>query len=297
MKIRTFSRHLREGFRNIGRNGWMSFASISSVAITLFILGVFLLLALNINHYTQVVENQVEIRVFLKKETTQEQIEKLKNQLEQQPGIESVTFITKEEGLAKFRESFGEKAYWFEGLDEENPLSDELAIKPKNPQETSLVADRISQYPHIESVNYGKGTIEKLFSITKVIRNVGLGFIIALAFTAMFLISNTIKLTIVARRREIQIMKLVGATNAFIRWPFFIEGLLLGVLGAVVPIALLVMGYQYLIRFVQVDLNLYFLELLPLDPLGWQLAGLLLGIGAFIGVWGSVVSVRRFLRI
>jgi len=298
MKIRTLYRHVREGLRNIGRNGWMSFASVSSVAITLFILGVFVLLAMNVNHTAQVVESQVEVRVFLKKETTPEQIEKLKNQIEDLPQVKSVTLITKEEGIAKWKEDFGEKSYLFEGLEgEENPLSDELVVKPQNPRETALVAERVNSFPHIESINYGKETVEKLFSITTVVRNVGLGFIVALAFTAMFLISNTIKMTIVARRREIQIMKLVGATNAFIRWPFFIEGLLLGVLGAIVPVALLVVGYQYLIRFVKVDLNLYFLELLPLDPLAWQMAGLLMGIGAFIGVWGSIVSVRRFLKI
>lgn len=297
MKIRTMSRHMREGFRNIGRNGWMSFASMSSVAITLFILGVFLLMAMNVNHYADVVEKQVEIRVFLKKDIDSDQTEKVGEKIQALPQVESVTFISKEEGLVKFKESFGEKAYWFEGLDKENPLSDEFVVKTKDPRDTSAMGEQIKNFPFVESVNYGKGMIEKLFSITKVVRNVGVAFIVGLAFTAMFLIANTIKLTIVARRREIEIMKLVGATNAFIRWPFFVEGLLMGMLGAIVPIVLLLLGYQYLIRFVQVDLSLYFLELLPLDPLAWQISGLLIGIGAFIGVWGSMMSVHRFLKI
>lgn len=297
MKIRTMSRHMREGFRNIGRNGWMSFASMSSVAITLFILGVFLLMAMNVNHYADVVEKQVEIRVFLKKDTDPDQTAKVGEKIQALPQVESVTFISKEEGLAKFKESFGENAYWFEGLDKENPLSDEFVVKTKDPRDTSVMGEQIKNFPFVESVNYGKGMIEKLFSITKAVRNVGVAFIVGLAFTAMFLIANTIKLTIVARRREIEIMKLVGATNAFIRWPFFVEGLLMGMLGAIVPIILLLLGYQYLIRFVQVDLSLYFLELLPLDPLAWQISGLLIGIGAFIGVWGSMMSVHRFLKI
>ncbi|MBP1932588.1 permease-like cell division protein FtsX [Ammoniphilus resinae] len=297
MKVRTMGRHLREGSRNITRNGWMSFASMSSVAITLFILGVFLLLALNVNHIANVVERQVEIRVFVKQGVEKVEVDKLAEKLKDFSQVESVTFIPKEEGLENFKKSFGDKAYWFEGLEKENPLSDEFVVKTKDPVETEMVAERIKNLPYVESVNYAKDMIKKLFTITTMIRNVGIGFIVALAFTAMFLIANTIKLTIVARRREIEIMKLVGATNSFIRWPFFIEGLLMGGLGSVVPILLLLLGYRYLIDLVQVDLNLYFLDLLPLNPLAWQLSVLLMGIGAFIGVWGSMMSVRRFLKV
>ncbi|RKD21823.1 cell division protein FtsX [Ammoniphilus oxalaticus] len=298
MKFRTLTRHAREGFRNIGRNGWMSFASVSSVAITLFVLGLFLVLAMNVNHSADVVEKQVEVRAYLKADTTHEQVGQVQEEIEQLATVESVNFITKEQGLETFRESWGDKGNLLTGLEgEENPLLDAFAVKPKNPQETSTIAETLTELPHIENVVFGEETIEKLFSVTKVVRNIGMVLIIALAFTAMFLIANTIKLTIVARRREIEIMKLVGATNAFIRWPFFIEGLLMGVVGAIIPIAILLTGYYYVIKFVKVDLNLYFLQLLPLDPLAWQITLLLMGIGAFIGVWGSMVSVRRFLKI
>ncbi|RXT04015.1 permease-like cell division protein FtsX [Ammoniphilus sp. CFH 90114] len=297
MKIRTVGRHVREGFRNVGRNGWMSFASMSSVAITLFILGVFLLMALNVNHIAETVESQVEMRVILKKETDMDQAEKVRERLQAIPQVETVTFVTKEEGLAKFRESFGESAYLFEGLEKENPLLDEFVVRTKDPRDTAMIAERVKNFPHVEKVNYGKGMIEKLFTITTAMRNIGIAFIVALAFTAMFLIANTIKLTIVARRKEIEIMKLVGATNSFIRWPFFVEGLMMGGLGAIIPTLLLLAGYKYLIDFVKEDLNLYFIDLLPLDPLAWQVGGLLLGIGAFLGIWGSIVSIHRFLKV
>jgi cell division transport system permease protein len=297
MKLSTVGRHMREGFFNIGRNGWMSFASMSSVAITLFILGVFLLLAMNVNHIANVVERQVEIRVFLEPDTDRAQSAELEQQLKAMPQAESVVFVTKEEGLEDFKESFGDRANLFNGLEQENPLSDEFVVKAKEPQETESIAKQIQGLPHVESVNYGKETIEKLFTITETLRNVGIAFIVALSFTAMFLIANTIKLTIIARRKEIEIMKLVGATNSFIRWPFFIEGLLMGVSGAVIPIILLLTGYNYLLQLIQVDLSLYFLDLLPFDPLAWQLTLVLLGIGAFIGIWGSMMSVRRFLKV
>jgi cell division transport system permease protein len=297
MKLSTVGRHMREGFFNIGRNGWMSFASMSSVAITLFILGVFLLLAMNVNHIANVVERQVEIRVFLEQDTDRAQSAELEQQLKAMPQVESVVFVTKEEGLEDFKESFGDRANLFNVLEQENPLSDEFVVKAKEPQETEIIAKQIQGLPHVESVNYGKETIEKLFTITETLRNVGITFIVALSFTAMFLIANTIKLTIIARRKEIEIMKLVGATNSFIRWPFFIEGLLMGVSGAVIPIILLLAGYNYLLQLIQVDLSLYFLDLLPFDPLAWQLTLVLLGIGAFIGIWGSMMSVRRFLKV
>jgi cell division transport system permease protein len=298
MKIRTLGRHVREGVKNLGRNGWMTFASISAVAMTLLILGVFLILALNVNNFAQTVEKQVEIRVFLDVLATKENIQQVEQNIRAIPKVESVTFISKEEGLKQFKESLGEKAYLFEGLEKDNPLPDSFVVKTKLPQETAAVAKQIKQLEYVNSVNYGEGTVEKLFAWTSTIRNVGIAFIVGLGFTAMFLIANTIKLTIVARRREIEIMKLVGATNWFIRWPFFVEGFLMGVVGAVIPILLLSISYHYLLDTVNSSLPTQQLfKLLPLFPLVNQVALTLIVIGAFIGIWGSLVSVRRFLRV
>src|SRR5690606_38771859 len=152
-------------------------------------------------------------------------------------------------------------------------------------------------YDFVHSVNYGKGKVEKIFSAVKVSRNIGIGLILGLVFTAMFLISNTIKITIFARQREIEIMKLVGATNSFIRWPFFLEGLFLGILGSLIPIGIILGFYNFLYDLIQPQLNGTFLELLAFNPFAYQVTGLLLLIGAFIGVWGSLMSVRKFLKV
>jgi cell division transport system permease protein len=298
MKIRTLGRHVREGVKNLGRNGWMSFASISAVTITLFILGVFLVLAMNVNYFAQSVEKQVEIRVFMDLLATKENITQVENNIKKLPQVESVSFIPKDEGLKQFKESLGEKAYLFEGLEESNPLPDAFAVKTKQPQDTATVAAQIKNFQYVKSLTYGEGTVDKLFSLTEAVRNVGIVFIIGLGFTAMFLIANTIKLTIVARRREIEIMKLVGATNWFIRWPFFVEGLLMGVAGALIPTIMLTVGYYYLLDAIHSSFEASQLfKLLPLFPLVYQVALALLAIGAFIGIWGSLVSVRRFLRV
>lgn len=298
MKIRTLGRHVREGVKNLGRNGWMSFASISAVTITLFILGVFLVLAMNVNYFAQSVEKQVEIRVFMDLLATKENITQVENNIKKLPQVESVSFIPKDEGLKQFKESLGEKAYLFEGLEESNPLPDAFTVKTKQPQDTAAVAAQIKNLQYVKSLTYGEGTVDKLFSLTGAVRNVGIAFIIGLGFTAMFLIANTIKLTIVARRREIEIMKLVGATNWFIRWPFFVEGLLMGVAGALIPTIMLMVGYYYLLDAIHSSFEASQLfKLLPLFPLVYQVALALLAIGAFIGIWGSLVSVRRFLRV
>lgn len=298
MKIRTLGRHVREGVKNLGRNGWMSFASISAVTITLFILGVFLILAMNVNYFAQTVEKQVEIRVFLDVLATKENVAQVEQNIKAIPKVDTVTFIPKDEGLKQFKESLGEKAYLFEGLEKDNPLPDTFVVKTKDPKDTSVVAAQIKKLEYVKSLNYGEGTVEKLFAWTGAIRNVGIAFIIGLGFTAMFLIANTIKLTIVARRREIEIMKLVGATNWFIRWPFFVEGLLMGVIGALIPTAMLTLGYYYLLDGIQSSFEAAQLfKLLPLFPLVYQVALALIAIGAFIGIWGSLVSVRRFLRV
>lgn len=297
MKTSTMTRHLREGCKNLGRNGWMTFASISAVMITLLTLGVFLLLALNVQHLVEKVEKQVEIRVMLDVTSDQAQAKQVEAEIRKFPELQGMEFVSKQQGLNSLKESFGKQGSLLNGLEKENPLPDSYIVKAKSPQQTGTLAKKIEKIPGVKSVNYAEQTTAKLFQITDVIRFVIVAFIFALAFTAMFVIANTIKLTIFARRREIEIMKLVGATNGFIRWPFFVEGALMGVFGAILPIVILAVSYNWLLNFVEGKLALSFLDLLPLYPLMLQVALILLGIGAFIGIWGSMMSVRKFLRV
>lgn len=305
MRISTGIRHLREGSKSVIRNGWMSFASISSIMISLFILGVFLLLSLNINFLAQQIENQVEVRVYLELGTTDEMIAQLKGEIAAIPNVNKVQFVSKDEGLVYLREKLGESGQdLLEGFDgDNNPLNDSFTIEVTEPREVAAVAQKIGQLNNgkepkpIYRVSYGQGTVESMFKATAIVRNVALVLVAGLALTAMFLIANTIKLTIIARRREISIMKLVGATNSFIRWPFFIEGALLGIFGSIVPVAVLLYGYWQLMRSIQLDLNLLLIQLLPFEAIGLKVGALLIGIGVIIGIWGSVLSVRKFLRV
>ncbi|MFD3259411.1 permease-like cell division protein FtsX [Paenibacillus lentus] len=304
MIFSTLLRHVREGSKNVFRNGWMSVASITSIIVSLFILGVFILLVLNVNSFADDADSLVQIKTYLNSNVDDATREKLHNEIAAMEEVSRVTFISKADGLKDFREQLGEEGKdLLEGYDETtNPIPDTLQVEVVEPTTVPFVASKIEQlntkYPDepIYKVRYGQGTTEKLFKITRAVRNIGFAFVAGLGLMAMFLISNTIRVTILARRREIGIMKLVGATNMFIRWPFFVEGALIGLIGSLITVGILFFGYNQLAFSVKEDITLAF-QLVSLNEVGLQLGVLLVGLGLLIGIWGSTVSIRRFLKV
>ncbi|MFD0590690.1 permease-like cell division protein FtsX [Paenibacillus sp. GCM10027627] len=308
MKLSTLLRHMREGAKNIIRNGWMSFASMSSIFVSLFILGVFVLLAMNVNSMADQIESKVQIRVYLQDEIEDikgEKVTGLQNKIGNIPEVSKVTIVSKAEGLEILRKAMGkENGDWLEGYDNENnPLPISYTVEVYDPQKVADTAAQIEAINKadgsnpIERIKYGQGTVETLFKITNAVRNIGFVVIIGLGVTAMFLISNTIKMTIIARRREIGIMKLVGATNAFIRWPFFVEGALIGLISSLLTTAAVLAGYSQIIKLTQVDLSLMLIVLVPMKEAGMTTGLLIVGIGTLIGIWGSTISVRKYLKV
>ncbi|BAM46804.1 permease-like cell division protein FtsX [Amphibacillus xylanus] len=298
MKIRTLKRHVLEGLKSSWRNSWMTLASVGAVTTTLLLVSVFLALMMNLNHVAANIEEDVQIKVLIDVTATDEEISELGQSIESLNRVASVEFSSRDQELEDLISSMGDEGDAFSLLDEdENPLNDAYIVKAFEPQDTIELAEEIETMNRVEKVNYGQGVVENIFKFNNYARNIGLILIVALLFTAIFLISNTVKITIIARRREIEIMKLVGATNWFIRWPFFIEGLLLGVLGSIIPITLLFTGYYFLDKNADVVNQFEFITILPFNPFVWQLSGIVLLIGAVIGVWGSVMSVRKFLKV
>ncbi|WP_042463025.1 permease-like cell division protein FtsX [Neobacillus dielmonensis] len=297
MKVRTLGRHARESFKSISRNGWMTFASVSAVTITLILVGVFVVIMMNLNRVAETIEEDVQIRVHIDVAATEQDQNALKATIEKMPEVGSVKFSSKEDELNNLVKSMGEEGKAFKLFEQDNPLNDVFIVKTKNPTDTMKAADQIKKLNFVSKVNYGEGKVEKLFKFIKASRNVGIVLIVGLFFTAIFLISNTIKITIIARRREIKIMRLVGATNGFIRWPFLLEGLWLGVLGSLLPIILLSIAYYRAYDYIGPKLQGTFIRVLPFDPFMYQVSGILLLMGALIGVWGSVMSVRKFLKV
>ncbi|MEO4054222.1 permease-like cell division protein FtsX [Solibacillus sp. CAU 1738] len=298
MKGRTLSRHFRESFKSLGRNNWMTLASISAVTVTLLLVGVFAVIMLNLNKVATDLENDVEIRVFIDIIPDQKEAklaeEQLIDEIHNLPEVAEVVYSSKKDELDKLIKDFGDELSLYE---QNNPLHNVLYVKAVDPLQTAQVAEKIATFDNTYDVKYGEGKVEKLFNYIKISRNIGLVLILGLLFTAIFLISNTIRITIIARKDEIEIMKLVGATNSFVRIPFVLEGMWLGILGSIIPMIVVSVVYYNIYIQLAPRLKGELLQILPTTPLLYQVNGLLILLGVFIGVWGSFMSVRKFLKI
>lgn len=297
MKLRTIGRHVRESFKSVWRNGWMTFASVGAVTVTLLLVGVFYVILMNLNEVANSIEEDVTIKVLIDTTATPEQQKALETELKSMPEIKSVVFSSKDNELNQLVDSFGQQGEILKLYEQENPLNDAFLVKAAEPETTKQVAKKIEKLENVHLVNYGQNDVDKLFKIISISRNVGLVIIIGLLLTAVFLISNTIKITIFARRREIEIMRLVGATNGFIRWPFFLEGLWLGIFGSIIPITIIAILYKNIYGYLGPKLEGNFIQILDFTPFVYQVSLLLLLMGCIIGVWGSMMSVRKFLKV
>ncbi|WP_438316206.1 permease-like cell division protein FtsX [Sporosarcina sp. FA9] len=294
MKARTIRRHIRESFKSLGRNSWMTFASISAVTVTLLLVGAFIVVMMNLNELATNIEKDVEIKMTVDLAADKEVISSLEEKLRSTDGVLEVIYSSNEEELDKMMKDFGDEFGLFK---QNNPLRHAFYIRAKDPQQTAAIAKEVGSFDYVYEVVYGEGKVEKLFNVLNLSRNIGIGLIIALLFTAMFLISNTIRITIVARKREIEIMKLVGATNNFVRIPFLLEGIWLGIFGAILPMVILTISYTNIHNYLEPRLVGELFQLLNVTPFLYQVNGLLLFMGIFIGVWGSFMSIRKFLKV
>jgi cell division transport system permease protein len=220
--------------------------------------------------------------------------DKLMKQVERLPEVAEVKYSSKEDELKILIENYGED---FSLYEQTNPLRNVLYVKAKDPEQTADLAKKIDKLDHTYDVIYGEEKVENLFNFLNTGRNIGLVLILGLLFTAIFLIYNTIRITIVARKDEIEIMKLVGATSSFVRIPFLFEGLWLGVLGSILPMIVVSVVYYNVYNKLTPKIQGNMLQLLEVTPLVYEVNLIVLALGIFIGVWGSFMSVRKFLRV
>ena len=295
MKISTAEYFITESLNSIRRNGLMSLASLMTVALSLLILGVFIILVMNLNHMASVLESQVQVTVYLQDSLKDVEVREIGTRITKLPGVTRVNFIAKEEALNRFKQRLGEQQGLLAELGEANPLPNSFEVKLDRPDRVKPVALAIAQLKGVEAARYGQEVVEQLFSLTRMVRIFGMVLIMFLGLAALFIIVNTIRLTVFARRREIGIMKYVWATDWFIRWPFIIEGVLLGFLGACIAILPLTQFYSMLTG--QVYDSLAFLPLLPKYPFMGYVNTFLLCAGIGIGALGSVISVKKFLKV
>lgn len=276
----------------------MSIASVTSVAATLLILGVIFILIINITGLTQIAKDQFDtVQVYLDDDIETQQIEEIGTNIMKLEGVKDAIFETKEDALNKMKMDWADNAYLLEGL-ESNPLPNSYMIILDDIAFSDYVVNTVKEYDGVEEVKYYKEIIEKIMAITLMIRKVGLTIMIILIAISTFIISNTIKIAVNTRRREINIMKYVGATNWFIRWPFLLEGIVLGFLGAIISAVLLYFSYDYAINLIMNDFYSFVSAyIIGAKEIISDLVIIFLIIGIGIGSLGSIASLRKHLNV
>ena len=298
--FRILGRNVRDSFKSVSRNFSLSLASISCITITLIVVAVSIVLSLNVNNFTKIIEDDVTIVAFLDVDITEEEIDEVYDNIISLDNIEknNVEFIDK----MKISEEMMESSEVFTNImsewdREESPIQDTYQIKVTDINLINKTANEIKEIEHVSIVKYGEGMVEQLVTIFDAVRTATAVAVIALILVTAFLITNTIKITIMSRKREIEIMRLVGASNINIKLPFIFEGLILGSLGSIVPILLTTYGYTVLYNKFGGQLFTQFIKLIEPTPFIYYISLVLLGIGMVVGLFGSSKAVRKYLKI
>ena len=298
--FRILGRNIRDSFKSVFRNFSLSLASISCITITLIVVAVSLILSFNVNNFTEIVEDDVTIVAFLDVNITDKEIDKIYDKLLTLDNVkkENITFRDKMD-ISKEMMASSEV---FEGImkdwdEEESPIQDTYQIKVTDVKQIKKTANQIKKIDGVAVVKYGEGMVEQLVAVFDVIRKASLGVVVALILVTAFLIANTIKITITSRKREIEIMRLVGASNINIKLSFIFEGLLLGAFGSIIPIAATVYGYDAIYKHFDGHLFTQFIKMIEPTPFVYYASLLLLAIGMIVGMFGSARAVRKHLKI
>lgn len=299
MKLfRMLGRSIRDAIKSVIRNFSLSLASISCITITLIIVAVALMASYNVQNFTKAIEKDMTIVVFLDNDTTEKEAKEVERKIKNTDNVAKYTFQTKTEVKQKMQqesEVFNTVLETWD--DEDSPLKDTFQVKVKEIEKISNTASKIEKYKHVAVVRYGEGMVDKMVRAFSSIEKITYGIVIALVLVTIFLIINTIKLTISARRREISIMRLVGASNFTIKTPFIIEGMILGMFGAVVPIIITMYGYTAFYNHFNGYLFSELIKLIKPEPFIYQASLAILGIGMLVGMIGSASAVRKYLKV
>lgn len=296
MKINTISYYFKDAFTSLKRNKTISIASIITVLITFFVLGIFMLVANNINKGIDTVQNKVELKIFLKDDIKLIDQREIEIKLREMDGVKDVVYQSKEDEYKNFQNTTNGNDGLLQGYTlQNNPFSASFTVKLNSPEYASSVTEQIKDLQGIETIGDQQDIVDKVVSIVKGVKFVGFGLFVILVGVSIFLIMNTTKLTVYSRRREVGIMKFVGATDWFIRWPFVIEGMVIGLVGSILSCILLFATYKWL--FSWIASHMVFVTLVStsyvLTTLLWQF---IIG-GVIVGGVASVIALRKFLDV
>ncbi|MDD6639970.1 MAG: permease-like cell division protein FtsX [Erysipelotrichaceae bacterium] len=294
--FRKIGRSFKEAFWGITHHVAMVISTANAVTITLVLVSVLSLLIANISQITYDVEDDIQLYVKIENEVLDEDIQSIQNKISRIAGVEEIEYSDADNELDRFIAAYGEAGKIYEIYRQDNPLSRVFIIKVANGYSLAELSTQISTVEGIQSVDFGGATVEDFVKLLNGIREVGTIFVIALALLAIFLIYNTIKITINSRKEEIGIMRLVGATNSYIRSPLVLEGMFIGILGSIIPILLTIFGYNYIYTSLNGQLVSGILKLIDVFPFTLWVSLLVLVAGVTVGVIGSYISATIYLR-
>lgn len=299
--FRIIGRSIQNAGKSILRNFSLSMASITCSIITLILVSIGMLLSYNINNITKNIENELTIVIFMDKNITTDELNKTKEDLNNIDNVKHVTFKSKEEiknNMANENDTFNKIiSTWEEG---ENPLQDSFIIEVKDIKDINETATTIKNMEKVSLVKYGETTVNDLIKVFGAVKKITIGLVVGLILVTAFLINNTIKITIFSRKREIDIMRLVGTSNIVIKLPFFIEGFFIGFIGSLVPVLITIFGYSYAynaLNTVNLSNIMNILTLVSPGEVIYKVSLLLILIGTVIGAFSSVKAVRKYLTI
>ena len=294
--FRIFYRSIRDALKSVVRNFSLSFASIMCTTITLILVAVAVVAAANVNNATKLIEDELTIVTYLKKDVTEEQIENIKSEISSYKNIEEVTFKSKDEWkleMSEYDDSFKTVLNYLD----ENPLMDSFVLKVNDVKKLSETSEYIKAINGVDTVKYGEGMVEQVISVFDIVQKIVVVVVIALVVVTSFLISNTIKLTIFSRRNEIEIMRLVGASNITIKLPFLFEGFIIGLIGSIIPVCITIYGYVILYSRLHGKLFSNMIMLIKPYPFVFGVSLIVIAIGALVGMYGSIKAVRKYLKV
>lgn len=300
MKYNRLGYLIGEGFSNVFKNKKSTGASLMIMCATMIIFGIFLILGENINHFVKEIESAQGIQVFIKNEATQEQIEELGEKIRKIDGVSTIEYVSKEKALDQMKEKFGDKKDLLEGYEGENNIfTASYVVTLTDLNQSKTVQDQILTFDQVKKITSKDETVTTLINLANGIKIVTGVILMLLIVISIFIIANTIKLTVHARRKEISIMKYVGATNSFIRWPFVVEGIIIGLISGAISLALIAGLYMVIsqnVGFIGFLSNLG-LRLLDFSDMFNLILIIYLVLGVGIGVLGSSLSMRKYLKV
>ncbi len=301
MKLSGVKYLTKQGIDNIWKNRMMAFASFCVLLVSLLLVGISILFYVNLNSIIGGIENKNEVIVFLDQNITQEETEDVQAKLEQIDNISDISFYSKDEAFDSMKDSMAEYADVFDSLGDDNPLPDSFRIKIKDINLTSETVTLINELDHVSSIRAPYDFVNILTEMRKIISWVAMAIIIALVIVSMVIISNTTKASVFARRNEISIMKYVGATDAFIRVPFFVEGMITGIVAGIGATVITWLGYDAVVDLLTKEVNVLNIigmgSIIPFNNIIFKVAGAYIVAGAFIGALGSALSTRKYLNV